>query len=155
MDEEHVYICGPLTGLDEEEGRRLRHLYEEIGELCYFLFETTGFVPHKHFDPIENPDPSPRDVDFVDRTALLSSWCLVAIADHPSWGGGIEVEIARSNGIPVILLWKEGTKVSKLLRGNQAIRREYEYSHEEDALEFLEGKLQDLYNGGRTKETLF
>ena len=154
-EERFVYVCGPLTGLDEKEGARLRHLYEEIGELCGYLFDTPGFVPHKHFDPITNPDPSPFEVERSDRAAVLSSLCLVAIADHPSWGGGIEVEIARANNIPVILIWRKGTKVSRLLRGNPAIKAEFEYESEEDALMFLEDELQRMYSGAYAEGTLF
>jgi len=55
------------------------------------------------------------------RTSLL-----IVVAILPSWGGGIEVEMANQSGVPALLICKrkklEARKISRLLRGNPAFR---------------------------------
>ena len=145
--EKSVYVCGPLTGLGEEEGGRLRSLYVVFADLCEELLGVRAFVPHEHYDPIANPDATPKEIDLAERQQVTErSWCLVTVADEASWGGGIEVEMANNAGIPVILMSRVGVKVSRLLRGNPSIFGWIVYTDEKNALQLLDAELWRVKN---------
>lgn len=73
-----------------------------------------AFVPHEHFDPIRHTKFTPREVDEVERERVCKrTSILVVAAIAPSWGGGIEVEMANRSGVPVLILC-ERDKLKKL-----------------------------------------
>jgi CheY-like chemotaxis protein len=65
----------------------------------------------------------------------------------PSWGGGIEVEMAHEHAIPVLILCEkeklERRLISRLLRGNPAVRHIITYTSEDEALQKLQSALND------------
>lgn len=134
-----AYICGPLTELDPDFIPVVKMFYEKIADL---LQEHTGFrafVPHEHYDPQKHAHFTPKQVDEAERDQVCNHTnLLVVVAIAPSWGGGIEVEMANQNNIPVVVLcdWhKLRTKrISRLLRGNPAVRTVLEYETEHDAI---------------------
>lgn len=133
------YVCGPLTELPPELATKARRFYEQIADVCEKALGRRAFVPHEHFDPITNPDPTPHEIDTAERHQVCACTShLIAVASFgPSWGGGIEVEMARANGVPIILLHKRGFKVSRLLRGNPGITATIVYESETEALKEL------------------
>lgn len=153
------YICGPLTDLDEGLRDSAMDFYEAIANLTLHV-GPRAFVPHEHFgrrafvspecfDPTRDPDPSPTEVDGVERrqiTQLTSVLIVVALA--PTWGGGIEVEMARASGVPVIILCEkeklEKRLISRLLRGNPAVRQIITYVNQDDTLQQLKAVLEEL-----------
>ncbi|HVY68088.1 MAG TPA: hypothetical protein VHA30_04315 [Patescibacteria group bacterium] len=66
----------------------------------------------------------------------------------PSWGGGIEVEMSYRSGVPVVILCEaeklRQRKVSRLLRGNPAVRAVLAYGTQEEGLRLLAEKLAHL-----------
>ena len=137
-----AYICGPLTELLPEEQGRIKRFYARIADLFEELTGVRAFVPHEHYDPVVNPNPTPAQVDAAERKQVCeNSSMLVVVAEAPSWGGGIEVEMARTNGVPVVLLCDREKlaqrKISRLLRGNPAVVKILEHDNEEDALSQL------------------
>ena len=116
-----AYICGPLTDLPADEQERVKATYVLLADLCEELLGVRAFVPHEHCDPIRHAELMPFEVDAIERRQVSESSCLIAVDFAPSWGGGIEVEIARNAKVPVILLIPEGRRSSRLLRGNPGI----------------------------------
>lgn len=113
-----AYISGALTAL--EDGARMRLFYELLAEVV----EASGlraYLPHRVTDPAAAAHLEPRAVYDIDRTHVTSSRVVVAYAGVPSFGVGIEVEIAREHGIPVILVAERERTVSRLLLGNPAV----------------------------------
>ena len=144
-EEKSVYICGPLTGLDEDKGKKLRRFYEEIADLCEELFGVRAFVPHEHYDPIANPNATPEEINHIEREQVTKkSLCLIAVADEDSWGGGIEVEMAWNAWVPVILVSHVDKRVSRLLRGNPSILKEVKYFGTDDALDKIAEALEEV-----------
>ncbi len=147
---DHVaYVCGPLTELLPDERNRTKKFYERIADVCETVLGMRAFVPHEHFDPISRPDPTPYEVDEKERHQVcVCTSHLIVVPLAPSWGGGIEVEMAYRNGVPVILLCDEkrlrAKQISRLLRGNPGVRSEISYTNEEDALSQLASVLQDM-----------
>lgn len=113
-----AYISGALTAL--EDGARTRLFYELLAEVA----GTAGlraYLPHRVTDPVAAPSIDPRAVYDIDRAHVTGSRVVVAYAGIPSFGVGIEVELAREHGIPVILVVERDRTVSRLLLGNPAV----------------------------------
>src|SRR5512132_4160171 len=113
-----AYISGALTAL--EDGARTRLFYELLAEVA----GTAGlraYLPHRVTDPVAASHLDPRAVYDIDRAHVTGSRVVVAYAGIPSFGVGIEVELAREHGIPVILVVERDRTVSRLLLGNPAV----------------------------------
>jgi hypothetical protein len=113
-----AYISGALTSL--EDGARTRLFYELLAEVV----GTAGlraYLPHRVTDPQAAAHLDPRAVYDIDRAHVTGSRVVVAYAGIPSFGVGIEVELAREHGIPVILVVERDRTVSRLLLGNPAV----------------------------------
>lgn len=135
-----VYVSGALSDVPETIRQQYLGFYEAIGR----LIESTGlsaYLPHKNTDPVKHKDVTPKQVDQIDRTAVMSSMLVVAVADNPSLGVGIEVEMAYHANKPVVLICNRdklrGRRISRLIRGNPAVVCEIEYSEPEEALDQL------------------
>ncbi len=137
------YICGALTKLSPEVGEELRALFVGLAEVCERVLGLRAFVPHEHCDPKVHPHLTPREVEQIEREQVCNKTSLlVVVTREPSWGGGIEVEMAYRSTVPVVLLasWKEMEQksVSRLLRGNPAVVQEIVYNNVADALTLFE-----------------
>ena len=116
MDE--VYISGALTAI--ADGARARVFYELLAEIVSEC-GLRPYLPHHATDPVAAPDLDPRSVYEIDRARVARSGLIVAYAGTPSFGVGIEVEIARERGIPVILVAERDRTVSRILLGSPAV----------------------------------
>jgi len=116
MDE--VYISGALTAI--ADGARARVFYELLAEIVREC-GLRPYLPHHSTDPVAAPDLDPRSVYDIDRARVARSGLVVAYAGTPSFGVGIEVEIAREHGVPVILVAERDRTVSRILLGSPAI----------------------------------
>jgi hypothetical protein len=113
-----AYVSGALTAL--EEGARMRLFYELLAEVV----ESAGlraYLPHRVGDPVGAARLEPRAVYDIDRAHVTSARVVVAYAGIPSFGVGIEVELAREHNVPVILVVERERTVSRLLLGNPAV----------------------------------
>lgn len=143
------YICGPLTELSPEEQTSVKLFYQRIADVCEKTIGTRAFVPHEHYDPIKHAVYTPQDVDKAERHQVCNlTSLLIVVAIAPSWGGGIEVEMARENNVPVIILCEkeklENRKISRLLRGNPAVKETLTYTSEDEALNALQLRMKNL-----------
>jgi hypothetical protein len=143
MADKSAYICGPLTELPEETRQPVKSLYSALAQVCLDVTGVRAFVPHEHFDPIAQANFTPVEVDAAERRQVCESTnLLVVVALEPTWGGGIEVEMANRNGIPVVIL-KPQKKVSRLLLGNPAVKKIVEFSDIGEAAEALRSALKE------------
>ncbi len=132
------YVCGPLTDLPWYRRGSARKFYQDIAGLCERVIYKRAFVPHKHFDPITQPKFTPQQVDAAERKQIKEKTSvLIVVALAPSWGGGIEVEMANRYGLPIIILQKKRKRTSRLLRGNPAVTEIICYRNKKDALSQL------------------
>ena len=141
-----AYICGPLTELDPDDQDRVKKFYEKIADLFQELTGVRAFVPHEHFDPLIHCDFTLKQVDAAEREQVCyKTSMLIVVAVAPSWGGGIEVEMAFRSGIPIIILCEREKlrirKISRLLRGNPAVQHTIEYATEAEALRGIQSAL--------------
>ena len=155
--EKPAYICGPLTELPLGEQRGVKTFYETIADVFEEITGVRAFVPHEHYDPVKNTNFTPAQVDAAERAQVCEmTSILVVVAIAPSWGGGIEVEMANRSGVPVFILCEHekllNRKVSRLLRGNPAVVDIISYAAREDAIDQLRLKLKGLLRKGATNQ---
>src|SRR6266567_44207 len=113
-----AYVSGALTALDD--GARMRLFYELLAEVV----ESVGlraYLPHRVTDPVAAAHLEPRAVYDIDRAHVTSARVVVAYAGIPSFGVGIEVELAREHAVPVIVVAERDRPISRLLLGNPAV----------------------------------
>ena len=113
-----AYISGALTALDDAPRTKL--FYEVLAEIA----EAAGlraYLPHRVTDPVVAAHLDPRAVYEIDRAHVTSAAVLIAYAGIPSFGVGIEVELAREHGVPVIIVAERDRPISRLLLGNPAV----------------------------------
>ena len=150
MDNQKVpYVCGPLTELTPERQVEVKKFYQDIADLCAKVLGARAFVPHEHYDPKIHASFTPREVDEAERKQVCEKTSvLIVFTEAPSWGGGIEVEMAYRSNVPIILLCEkkrlEERKISRLLRGNPGIVATLVYESFNQALALLEAALLKL-----------
>src|SRR5438093_6733170 len=113
-----AYISGALTAL--EDAPRTKLFYEVLAEIA----ETAGlrpYLPHRVTDPVAAAHLDARAVYEIDRSHVASATVLIAYAGIPSFGVGIEVELAREHDVPVIIVVERDRPISRLLLGNPAV----------------------------------
>src|SRR5438046_3216221 len=113
-----AYISGALTGI--EDAPRMKLFYELLAEIAGAA-KLRPYLPHRVTDPVATARLDPRAVYEIDRAHVTSAAVVVAYAGIPSFGVGIEVELAREHAIPVIVVAERDHPVSRLLLGNPAV----------------------------------
>jgi len=134
------YICGPLTELSPGEQVEAKKFYELIADTCQDVLGVRAFIPHEHYDPQKHANYTPAQVDKAEREQVcMNTSLLIVVAIAPSWGGGIEVEMAYRSHVPIIIICEreklEQRKISRLLRGNPGVINIIQYDSKEDAID--------------------
>lgn len=137
----HGYVASSLTNLDSTDSEGFKRHLEGIGAV---LDEhgIASIVPHRDTDPEKNADVPARIVFEVDERKVSHSGLVVADFTHPSTGGGIEAEVARHHNIPMIVLMRKNTKISRMILGHPSIITSIEYENYTDAQRKLAKVLQ-------------
>jgi hypothetical protein len=113
-----AYISGALTGV--EDAARAKLFYELLAEIAE-SHDLRAYLPHRVTDPVTAAHLDPRAVYEIDRAHVTSAAVVIAYAGVPSFGVGIEVELAREHGVPVVVVAERERAVSRLLLGNPAV----------------------------------
>lgn len=137
-----IFFAGPLTDLRNPV--KTKAFYKKLAavtdqnNVAYFWAFLNGT------DPIANPNVPSGKVYEVDKMQLEQSNVMVAYVGEPSTGTGIEIEIAKNKGIPVYILYQKGQRVSRMLRGCPAVKKEIVFENEEDGLAQFDALLKEL-----------
>ncbi|MFB2768795.1 nucleoside 2-deoxyribosyltransferase [Pelatocladus sp. BLCC-F211] len=135
-----VYISGALTGINDPA--EIKIFYEDIGSLCEAMgFQT--YIPHLHTDPISHPNIDPRQVFETDKQQVSTSDLVIAYLGFPAFGVGMELAYADTKGIPIILLYEKGKRVSRFPRGIPTVFSEIDFNDYKEALTKLESVLEE------------
>jgi len=137
-----VYIAGALTRLEDQK-LNLKDFYTKIGHLCR-SFGIEAFVPHEHFDPINHPDFTPKEVYQREFEEVTTADLMIAYVGEPSLGTGSEIEMAKNSNSTIILVSEKDKKVSRLVRGNPAVKYEVVFEDEDEALSQLKEILEKI-----------
>lgn len=153
MSSKLVYISGALSDVPDTVRPQYLAFYEAIGQTVTSM-GLVAYIPHQNTDPVKHRDVTPRQVDLIDRMAITSAMLIVAVADNPSLGVGIEVEMAYHAAKPVVLLCNQDRiaerRISRLVRGNPGVVHEIIYTDQSEALiqleKFIQSFLRDREN---------
>ncbi len=113
-----AYVSGALTAV--EDANRTKLFYELLAEIAGAA-NLRAYLPHRVTDPVMAAQLDPRAVYEIDRAHVTAAAVVIAYAGIPSFGVGIEVELAREHGIPVIVVAERDRPISRLLLGNPAV----------------------------------
>src|SRR6266481_2340610 len=122
-----AYLATALTGLQTHERGEVFEASNCIGTVC----EQSGFAlyqPRLKTDPIEHSEVVPRDVYLTDRERVVTSDLVIALCTQPSFGVGIEIQLAAGAVVPVLLLSKKGIHLSKMVTGGLGHTRVIEFT---------------------------
>ncbi len=137
-----IFFSTPLTNLADPE--RSKQFFNKLDALAKDMGFGTFWAFLSGTDPILNPEVKPREVYRRDIKALDESDLMIAYVGEPSTGVGIEIEHANKTGKSVVILYEEGKRVSRMLRGCPAVKEEIVFTSEEDAISKLRSYLSGL-----------
>lgn len=138
-----IMVIGPLTVHPDHDA--IRKFYDDI----VAVLEKIGYHAynaHKYTDPIKHPEVTPEEVYIIDKKLVANVRLILAYIGEPSSGTGQELEIAKTNDIPVIVLYEKGKQISRMVLGNPTIIDKIEFKDYEDALGKIEHKVKDFFN---------
>jgi nucleoside 2-deoxyribosyltransferase len=128
----NIYFACSITG-----GREFEAVYQAI---VHALAEDGHQVPTAHLAEssvtAREAVIDPHEVYSRDVTWIRECDVLIAEVSMPSHGVGYEIGFALGNGKPVLALYQEGRKVSKMISGNPDPRLAVKiYQKPEDAIQ--------------------
>lgn len=123
----NAYFASALTSLTEEEKEILRDIRDEVEAACNAC-DVNLYVPMEETDPDEHADIPAADVFHTDRKQVATADLLILVANHPSFGAGMEVEIARNALLPTVVILHEEGRLSRMVLGAPTFRRQIEYT---------------------------
>lgn len=129
-----VYVFGPIHLF----GESYLDFYKHVGALCSQYFsKVVGTYPD-----FWETDEKPRE--FYDRTykTITKLNLFIGEVTSPSWGVGMEFQMAQEHGIPCIGLCKNGNEPSSMILGIPCLNQMIFYDDVADALTKLEPILQ-------------
>ena len=130
----NIYFACSITG-----GREFEAVYQAI---VHALAEDGHQVPTAHLAEsgvtAQEAVIDPQEVYSRDVTWIRECDVLIAEVSVPSHGVGYEIGFALGNGKPVLALYQEGRKVSKMISGNPDPRLVVKvYQSPEDAIQYI------------------
>ncbi len=140
-----VYMSGALSDLTKDEYENLTtQIYDRVARICEEV-GLTCYRPHRSSTTPTKGMPHSK-VWKVDFERVSGAGLVVAYIGKPSLGVGAEIEMARTAGVPVILLC-EGNRqegLSRLILGEPVVKETIIF----DAPEEIDGPLlKALYKG--------
>jgi transcriptional regulator with XRE-family HTH domain len=139
-----AYFASALTGLTAEQMAEIAELDERVDQVFrgYSAYPSALYRPRKKTSPTDNPDISAREVYEIDQERVASADLVILATVFPSLGAGMELQLALQAGTTVVLLRKQGLKLSRMVLGCPAAIETIEY-HDLDNLENKLVKLLD------------
>ena len=137
-----IFFAGPLTNLENSD--KVKAFYIKLADIAKKLGHEPFWAFLSGTDPIKNPDVSAEEVYRRDIEQIAQSDLMIAYVGEKSIGTGEEIEYAKTNNIPVIIMYEKGDIISRMLKGNPAVKKEIAFETEDDALKQLEAYLPSL-----------
>ena len=110
----NIYFACSITG-----GRDFERIYQDLTSA---LLASGHIIPTAHLAESNvmavESEISPREVYDRDMDWIRNCDMLIAEVSVPSHGVGYEIGFALGEGKPVLCLYQEGRKVSKMITGN-------------------------------------
>ncbi len=111
-----IYLASGLTSLTDDQIT----IVELVSGLLAGYCGDVGVMVHQpvmHTHPRDHAELSAEEVHAKDFASVIESDAVIAIGDFASWGAGKELVWAERLRTPVLMLLREGRKVSRLVTG--------------------------------------
>jgi hypothetical protein len=112
-----AYLSSALTLQDAQARERVKGLNSLIKKWLEEDAQTFIYLPQEYSDPSRSDSMTPEEIYILDRWRVAESDFVIMSLDTPSFGVGLEAEIACSMGIPIIAFHYKGHHVSRIIRG--------------------------------------
>jgi transcriptional regulator with XRE-family HTH domain len=125
-----AYFASALTELTDEQKLEIKALDEKIDAICQSYTRYPVYLYRPRITPTspENPNmPAPQVYD-IDRRHVATADLFILGAIFPSFGAGMELQLALDSCSSVILIKKTGQRVSRMVVGCPAQVQIVEYS---------------------------
>lgn len=136
-----IYFACSITG-----GRDDEDIYRQLVDAMLAAGHDVPTADLANSNTLEMESNHPaKEVYSRDITWIEESDCLVAEVSTPSHGVGYEISYALNLGNPVLCLYQQDVKVSKMLTGNDLPTLQIQaYADTQAALKLLDVFLSDL-----------
>jgi transcriptional regulator with XRE-family HTH domain len=138
-----AYLACALSNVAETERQLLFKISEIVSEIC----KDAGielYEPRQHTDPKLHAEASSTSVYETDTSRVLNSDLLIHLCHQPSTGAGEELEIARAALLPIILIYPDHLKVSRMILGIPSLIIQIAYKEIDDLQADLTSALFDF-----------
>jgi transcriptional regulator with XRE-family HTH domain len=132
-----------LSNVTDAERQLLYQLSDIVSEVCKDA-DIELYQPRHHTDPKLHADVSSTEVYEKDTNRVLNSDILIHLCHHPSTGAGEELELARAALVPIILIYPDHLKVSRMILGIPSLIIEIVYKDIDDLQSELTNALFDF-----------
>ena len=129
----NIMITGTITTAGEESLKIYKVLVEELSQYASNIYSPIDTIKFK----------GSSEEMYVRVMKLLQSTDLViAEMSSPSTGQGMELQEAVRLNIPIIIIAKNGSKISRTVLGSGKIKKVIFYDKKEE----IKGKFKDILN---------
>jgi transcriptional regulator with XRE-family HTH domain len=117
LDPLYGYVAAALTDLPKDRKNHVGLLSNMVAEVArdhgIFVYQ-----PLRATDPLEHPDVDDTVVYLTDRKRVAEADIVFALLDDPSFGPGLELEIAATYGKPTIAIAHKDATISRMVTGS-------------------------------------
>jgi nucleoside 2-deoxyribosyltransferase len=138
-----IFFAGPLTNLENPD--KVKAFYIKLAELAKKLGHEPFWAFQSGTDPIKNPNVPAEEVYRRDIEQIAKSDLMIAYVGESSIGTGEEIEYAKTVKVQVIIMYEKGDTISRMLKGNPAVKKEIVFTSEDDAIKQLQAYLISLH----------
>lgn len=111
-----AYIAYAMTSTNGPIKRRIERTLLSVERTCHRR-QIATYIPGRYTDPWKHARLRSRTVYRTDHDNVLKSDLVILLGDVPSFGAGMEVEIARTGLIPIIAVTTDVSELSRMVRG--------------------------------------
>lgn len=130
---ENIMITGTITTAGEESLKIYKILVEELSQYTNKIYSPIDTIKFKG----TNEEMYLRVMKILQGTDLV-----IAEMSNPSTGQGMELQEAVRLNIPIVIIAKNGSKISSTVLGSGKIRKVIFYDEKEE----IKGKISDILN---------
>jgi len=138
-----AYLAYALTNLTEEERSVIFGIADDVASIC----QSEGinlYDPRKKTDPSHHSDVVDSEVFRIDHERVLKSDLVIHLCHFPSTGAGEELAFAYDALVPIILISRSGTRVSRMVTGIPCFKLHVPYQEPEDLRSELGDRLAEV-----------
>jgi transcriptional regulator with XRE-family HTH domain len=138
-----AYLAYALTNLDQEQRDVIFKIADDVSRICAEE-GITLYDPRKKTDPSHHSEVADSEVFRIDHERVLSSDLVIHLCHFPSTGAGEELAFAYDALVPIILISRSGTRVSRMVTGIPCFKLHISYEEPEDLGSELGDRLAEV-----------